>query len=382
MGTTRQCVYLTLVLIGIVPAVTYGAPTCAGSLPSGCRCATDRDIAAGLPAGKPVCSADVQATNADASGEAKQYLKSLIQGGRCGPYQTSVEQLNPQFAICAARFLKDATAREPRLRIVSAFRSAQHQAYLCGGGCGQVNGPCAAAGQSKHQQGIALDLTTGTYILPASLKQMARGYGLHFPVRNDSGHMEPVPGANCADPNFRPTDTTTSNMPLGLDNTLRNALQANSFSNTQPLPLTTPVNQAQQQSLNSAFFPVGAPSGSLNFVNTGNGSSVADTLQNLVTGTSTTPTSSTSGGVPVTINTSDVAYLTPPSIPPHTSQQYAPTPGIGSPQTFTSPDLALPPLSQNPNTIQATLNEMRSQLTSVLAYLRPFGRLGAGEVQE
>ena len=207
------------------------------------RPATQNDVDAHedkIKLGDPICPRDEQTVAPD-SGRAKRELDSMWCGDRaprCGPYQTDVNQLNPQFSICAQRFLEAVRKKDPSICMVSAFRSTAHQGYLCSGGCGRVNGPCAAAGNSKHQQGLAIDIVKkGFNTLPGWVHAMAQGYGVRFPVRNDDGHFEPTPGFNCADPNFRPTDTARNMTPSsGLTNALRGIVSPAQPFAQQPPP--------------------------------------------------------------------------------------------------------------------------------------------------
>jgi len=183
----------------------------ADDCPAGTRPATAADIPLMTQAGIPnavvgMCwnASDPNVGQTDA--QAKQTLNTMWCGGRaasCGPYTSTVDGLDPKFATCAAKFLQAVRQRDPSICIVSAFRSTAHQAYLCGGGCGVVNGPCAAAGKSMHQQGLAIDIEKpGMNTLPAFVHQMAQqGGGVSFPVRNDDGHMQPA-GGDCSTPGY------------------------------------------------------------------------------------------------------------------------------------------------------------------------------------
>lgn len=314
--------------------------------------------------------------------------------------QTSVSTLksgiDPVLACRLTKLFEFGRQNGCSFQINSAFRDEADQARACTNVCGNPRGcakGCAPPGDSCHQYGLAIDVTGSQQCL-LWLRRVSPQFELHFPYNGNHIQCKEHKVASCSrstpscngsvqittDPRNL-SGPNASSAPLGLDAVFRNALGQQS-----PPPLSAPLNTTQQNSLNSAFSPVGTPSGSLSFVNTGTsgGTSVADTLQNMLTQPTTTATPSTPGPVPVTISTTDVAYLTPPPAPPSTQtpQPYVPTPGIGSSQTFTSPDLALPPLSHNQSTVQAALNEMRAQLASVLTLLQPFGGLGLGEVHE
>lgn len=217
--------------------------TFADDCPAGNVLITDATRADATAAGIPTSATcwNPGDTNAGAAtGEAKQYLTSILKGGSCGPYRTTAEGLDPRFAICAANFMKALRAKDPNFYVISMYRSAAHQAFLCGGGCGRVNGPCAPAGGSKHQQGIAIDISNGQYIVPDWVHQMGQGYGIIFPVRNDSGHFQPQPGSNCADPNFKPTDTSGV-VGAPFDQQIRRALGLNPPPPPAPQVQTTPT---------------------------------------------------------------------------------------------------------------------------------------------
>src|SRR3989344_4266915 len=403
-------------------------------LPQGCRQPTAADIAAGLPPDRPVCAPD-SATVGD-SGEAKRFLASIMRGGSCGPYRSTVEQLNPGFAVCAARFLKEVKQRDPRLRIVSAYRSTAHQAFLCGGGCGRVNGPCAAAGSSKHQQGRAIDISVGTHIVPGWIQAMGRGYGVHFPVRNDSGHMEPM-GGNCADPNFRPTDTGGRPPTSGIAGAARQALNIPPYDQSfglaaQPagqssqemctlpdgwvVPCSTIANRggapaqggtsvggAPAQSLPASQQPLSylqepapvsnlitPPAANIPIVPGSERPSATTTKYSVIeqigflAAPEQAPTATTTPFV-LTVSARDAAFIT------QTQQRPAPTPNDTvylppegtAQQTFTSPDLSLNPPSGSPagarSATQTILAQFRDILSKALQLLRPFGRIHGPE---
>lgn len=384
------------------------------------------DIAAGYPAGAYVCPNDYKTTGiTPESGEAKQYLASLLKGGSCGPYRTTAEGLDPRFSICAARFMKDLRAKNGSFYIVSMFRSAPHQAYLCGGGCGRVNGPCAAAGSSKHQQGLAIDISNGQYIVSDWVHQMAVGYGVRFPIRGDSGHMEPIPGSNCADPNFKPTDTVGNLTPSSaLTNAIRRALgmpQQPPPPSPQMSPTPTQPSLTQPPPLgtqNTTALPVGtcAPqfycSGSTYYYRSSScvdqmyqtcqygcansttcalGPAASSTNQNTNTNTNTIGTSTYDLiGQYANFGTIDIATATPITLNPNTgnatalqppppqSLAYGPAGVIVQPspsqETFTSSDLSNSPLYGQPQSaFLASLNNIKNTLIRILRYLRPFG---------
>jgi hypothetical protein len=59
-----------------------------------------------------------------------------------------------------------------RLRVVSGYRTAGHQAQLCQ----RVTGPCAPPGQSIHQLALAVDVTNWQNALPYLASAYASPY--------------------------------------------------------------------------------------------------------------------------------------------------------------------------------------------------------------
>jgi hypothetical protein len=202
------CISVLSVLL--LSALPVHADTDCSQLGAGYRPATADDAVVKngqIPVG--TCYNPTSAVGIDQTTEqAKQQLNTMWCGGRaasCGPYTTSVDGLDPKFAACAVKFLSAVRQKDPSICMVSAYRSTAHQAYLCGGGCGAINGPCAAAGRSKHQLGLAIDIEKpGMNTLPAFVHQMAQqGGGVSFPVANDDGHMQPASnGGDCSTPGY------------------------------------------------------------------------------------------------------------------------------------------------------------------------------------
>ena len=62
----------------------------------------------------------------EAPAKAKQELEAMWCGrraARCGPYTSSMQELDPKFAVCAAAFITKIRAQDPSICIVSAYRS-------------------------------------------------------------------------------------------------------------------------------------------------------------------------------------------------------------------------------------------------------------------
>ena len=404
----------------LVSLITMRAEAAEG-LPEGCHTATTAEIAAGAPAGYPVCPLDTTAGINEEVGQAKQYLASIIRGGTCGPHRTSVDPLDPKFAICAARFLKDVRARDGNVYIISAYRNTAHQACVCS----KVSGPCASPGRSKHQLGIAIDLSNGQYVLPSWIHAMAPGYGVRFPVRNDSGHMEPTPNSNCADPNFTPTETGQDAVApsSGISDSIRELLGLNNTPSQQQsesmcelpdglrVPCSSIANQGafgsppgQTTSLGGAAIPaqplptsqqplqyLPPPTPVSNMI-------LPEIPQTPASATSSTTTLTTferimrfaeatrvahpaATSAPLILTTSiyDIAKIQPDTssiTPIQEIDTYESPMPPARPDTFVSPELggmSLPHEPQ-PTLYQVALAEMRSTLFTMLEYLKPFGR--------
>lgn len=371
---------------------------------------TAADRAAATAAGIPTTSICWRPNSQFAgreAGEAKQILDAMWCGGRaarCGPYTSSIEQLDPRFAVCAARFLQEVRQRDPTICIASAHRSAEHQEYLCRSGCGRVAGPCAPAGQSRHQSGRAVDIQKPNYnTLPAWVHHMARqGGNISFPVNNDDGHMEPanLNSSDCASAGYV-APGNGGGLIASNDSYFRSGLQSLGYNSQPPLPpqpILPPQPLAQQQPLLNAFQPTTQLIPSTNTQtgvsgqistntnqNTGTSSaiSVADRLLELAFGTSTTPTTSTGNAtsVPLVIIGASIGSVAIINNENPTSTQFSTTGGLAvvGQQTFVSNDLRWQP-QQPPqygtdtySRLVQLYTNLKEVLVKMLEYLRPFG---------
>ena len=340
----------------------------------------------------------------EAPAKAKQELEQMWCGrraARCGPYTSSMQELDPKFAVCAAAFITKIRAQDPSICIVSAYRSSQHQAYLCAGGCGAVSGPCAAAGSSKHQRGIAIDIEKpGNNTLPPFVHQMAQqGGGISFPVRNDDGHMEPN-GGDCSTGGYIAPDSPASPYPQPAQTPAQSAMSSLQKLFTPPSPPQPQANPAAQalaqQPISAAFNPYA-------YISTTSATSVSGT--NPVSSTVTPGSTNSSSGspTPVVDLIQQIAY---PSSTPATTQTtttgspIALNPSLGnavalngvqnstsgvliyattnqnpaSGQTFTSADLgqnSVPAYASN--STFAILENLKQTLLLVMKWLTPFG---------
>ncbi len=442
------------VLVGLplyVPSIAAAAEGTVGSpvgvpsptgVPTGSvRPATENDLpimrAAGFPNPKvgdlwnpndPAAGMDV--------GAAKQYLNTIWCGNKrsqCRGNVSNVEQLNPQFAVCAAKFLKAIRQRDSSVCIISAFRSVAHQQCLCGGG-GHL---CARPGRSKHQQGRAIDLRARNL---AWVHVEARRFGgLGFPVRGDAPHMEPI-GGNCATPGYWPSDPSSvtpypATPSSGLTNAVRNLFNPQEEMCALPgggqVPCSSIANRGAQQPLaqreqpqlqqppplgtqnttpyapgtcapefycaNSTYYyrsstcvdhvyqkcPAGCSATSNTCASTSTSQSSFSAIDQI--GLIAEPTSTPVGAVSdllfeLTISGDDIATLRDETAQSDTIAQddASPLPPPLSQQTFVSSDLRYSQVEQYQpqqlSALQQALATMKDILLRVLAYLRPFGR--------
>ncbi len=340
-------------------------------------------------------------------GEAKQYLNSLPKRplSSCAPpTESNIQRLNDSFAICAARFFKEYTARHGAVYITSAYRDGPSGANKCAGG---VEG-------SNHTIGIAIDVNpanSGLYPTMWSFAKNNPQFGVCFPHEGaDRPHMI-LAGTNggeaakcaklgvskaCDGSNFNPNSikpaTPSASPPTSqLAETIRQALGLQ-----QPQPLAAQPAFPQQQlssaqSPTSAFTPslptptLVAESTSLGTVSPGTSqnpgtpiTSVADRLEELTFGvraTSSSPTQSATT-VPLVINGTDTRSIQ--GVTPTTEvTQLTSTTTVGSTlvqQTFVSRDLnqSAPPAPSSNSRVIQILAQLKTALLKMLEYLQPF----------
>lgn len=210
-----------LILIAILSFLLFVSNAYAADdgLPDGCHIATAAEVAAGAPAGRPVCPADTASGITNEVGQAKAYLNSLPKNAlsSCAPpNEENIRKLNNTFAICAARFLKAYTSSVGGVVITSAFRdgapgsapNGKQSANQCAGG----------ASGSQHQRGLAMDLypQNGDFQKLWDFASQNPQFGVCFPYRGgDRPHMA-LAGANtgeaakCAAQGVRSTCSGTS----------------------------------------------------------------------------------------------------------------------------------------------------------------------------
>lgn len=331
------------------------------------------------------------------AGEAKVYLKSILctadkdnYGGH-GPDGT-IEQLNPKFAECAAKFLKAASAQ---VQGSAKLRSGQPNSICIREGARTVAKQneyvsrgviaCKRGAACEHPSGIAIDVNTSSDDGYRKLHQLAPQFSMNFylPVA-DKYHFVPK-GADCSSAGFRPNDPTANVPPTSqFANTIRQALGMQ-----QAQPQLAPQSAFPQQPISNTQSPTNAfnatlptpsllpESSSLGTASPGaTVSSVADKLEELtfdVKATSSSPAQSATN-VPLIINRSDVGGVrgSTPQLAQSTS-----TTNVGSSmvqQTFVSKDLhqsAPPTPTTNSRAIQI-LSQLKTVLLKMLEYLQPF----------
>lgn len=75
--------------------------------------------------------------------------------------------------------------------ILSGFRSSAQQAELYRRYLNGTGNLAAPPGRSNHEKGLAIDVSPGTGWAPKYINS-ARNFGLHFPVRGEDWHVEPI----------------------------------------------------------------------------------------------------------------------------------------------------------------------------------------------
>lgn len=351
------------------------------------------------------------------AGEAKTYLKNVLcraDGDNYGGYgpDATVDNLNPEFAKCAAKFIRDYSAQ---LSGAVALRSGGGNPICLKEGARTVQKQneyvnrgvlaCKQGARCEHPSGIAIDINTSSQQNYARLHAAACAYGLVFYMgMNDEYHFVPAsnrvgkkdritcpPAAaqiNCADPNFRPqTDLTPSSSPTAtFAQTVRNWLtpqQQVQAIPSQPAMPSQPVSTSQNP-LDAFNPPSITPQLTPTSTNATSTNAAADRLEELAFGGQPTTTNSTATSVPLVVSGSDAAMLTGTQQASTTSVT---TQGVISPSqtTFTSGDLAWQDetVSSNPvSGVQAIIITIRAALNRISQYLVPFGARNSGGMDE
>lgn len=336
------------------------------------------------------------------AGQAKQYLRQILcksngdSFGGAGPDGT-IQNLNPQFAVCAAQFLKFAneTLGVPTC-IKEGFRTVQKQnEYVARGAFA-----CRYGAQCEHPRGIAIDVNTGSRAGYARLHENACQFGVDFYLRfDDQYHFVPLSHSiqrgkssckqqiqtNCLTPGFTPKDmgfgTVPTQSPVSrFTESIRQALGLSTQqpASTQPAVPSQPVSSSQSPI--QAFEPqptTGVSSQIGTSGGTTNATSAADLLEELAFGTGAATSSSFATSVPLVVSGADAAGITSSQNQNNVQQNLPPGVSGISQQTFISGDLSwqkdgvasTPPLTG----MQAILATMKMTLMRILQYLVPFG---------
>lgn len=309
--------------------------------------------------------------------------------------------ISPSLACRLVKFFQYAEKeRGCRLSIISAYRSAQQQADMCGNG----RAGCAAAGRSCHQYGLAVDIGGSDSCVAwarsvlGDVKKNSRAgaqeFKLHFPYSGD--HIQCAENAAAAcNPGTRQCDGSSRIIPelahsapspsAAFSESLRQWFSPPQATPAQPAIPSQPVQQSQNplnafnESTSTGEF--GGVSSQLNTGTMSTGSSTAaDRLEELAFGPKpATSTTSTATSVPLVVSGSNAAVLT--GTQQASTTAVIPTQGVISPSqtTFTSGDLSWQDgtVSSAPvSGVQAILITIRSALTRMLQYLVPFSARG------
>lgn len=193
-------------------------------------------------------------------GEAKAYLRSIVCAhskdnyGGAGPDAT-IQNLNPNFAVCAAKFLKAASA-QMHVCINEGYRTLEKQReyyerYTRGTG-GIACNPSAT--QCEHPRGIAIDVNTVRESDYPRLWNLAPQFGLSFYMRErDKYHFVPA-NSTCASILSGPDGSTGVSVPTALPVSIydfpQHAPTANPFQDPNlsfMLPILQQLSQTQQR---------------------------------------------------------------------------------------------------------------------------------------
>lgn len=344
-------------------------------------------------------------------GEAKTYLKNVLcrpDGDNYGGYgpDGTVDNLNPDFAKCAAKFIRDYSSQ---LQGAMPLRSGGSNPICLKEGARTVQKQneyanrgviaCKQGARCEHPSGIAIDINTSSQQNYARLHAAACAYGLVFYMgMNDEYHFVPAsnrvgkrdritcpPAAaqvNCADPNFRPqTDLTPASSPTAtFAQTVRNWLspqQQVTAAPSQPALPSQPVSTSQNPL--DSFNPIPSTPVTVPTTTATTSNAAADRLEELAFGGQSTTSTATATSVPLVVSGSDAAVLTGTQQASTTSVT---TQGMISPSqtTFTSGDLAWQDetVSSNPvSGVQAIIITIRAALNRIGQYLVPFGTRNA-----
>jgi len=341
-------------------------------------------------------------------GDPYQALKPYISGGIVIPTQSGGSLKNgidPALACRLSKLLAFAHKNSCPARIISGFRSASHQASICGAG----RPGCAAPGRSCHQPGRAVDVSTDC---GGRLRGMAKQFQLHFPYSGN--HIQCLEhrcaGVSCCS---QPCNGGVaidgdggnySAAPMGLGNQFREAMTGQPTGGTgqgggQQQPLPPQPQQPQIPSQPSPLQPTDyfpkTPTPTQPRGTTSSSTldtrfdtyeepppSVGQKLIDLAYGTEEIATTSHATSVPIYIDGSDVAQLDDENgkdtVGGQAPKRFV---QIQPPTTFTSDDLGSGSYSstESGSMLAQALFNIREALLRLLEILRPFGLRNALE---
>ena len=138
--------------------------------------------------------------------QAKQYLQSA----KCSGATIDTQNLNAGFAQCAQKFVQSARSQDPNFCLTSAYRSvAQQQEIIASHAlaagcpttswCSKLSGTVAPAGNSYHQFGLAIDVSSKVLSYQA-IWNLADSQGIENPVslhKSDPLHVQAKAGMQC-----------------------------------------------------------------------------------------------------------------------------------------------------------------------------------------
>ncbi|MEK7155925.1 MAG: hypothetical protein AAB734_03530 [Patescibacteria group bacterium] len=393
---------LLIPVYAVIPASVGAITACPqkGEVPI-----TDRARAriAGIPDTAPCWNPNDPNIGTDVS-EAKTYLRSILckpDGDNFGGKGAdgTIADLNPKFAQCAAKFLKEVSGQlggqKPLLNggggsvcIKEGARTVERQnAYVRRGVIA-----CKKGAACEHPRGIAIDVNTTSSANYQTLHQKAKDYGVIFYLGfQDKYHFVPRT-AECSTAGFRPNDSSgsvgappSSSPSANFSNVIRSALGQQPMLPPQPPLPQQPL--AQMQPISSAFSQpmpgvtpttgseaIGGVSGQL----TGGaaGTSSADILEQLAFGTRATSTQGATSTFGVVINGNDVGGIGTGQRSATTSSTPARTGTAPTQNTFVTNDLSFQATSAfggEQSSFIRILESIRLTLLQMLQYLKPFG---------
>ena len=328
--------------------------------------------------------------------------------------------INPALACRLSKLIQAFETKGCSIRISSAYRSASSQAETCKSICGNPGGcgtGCSAPGNSCHQYGLAVDITSNC---TAQLRQYlgtknpaaqgAQQFKLHFPYSGDhiqcienmvaacsvstrgcdgsvqiNPDLSTIPSASPSSqlsdairramgqqppmppqPPPPPQPTLPAQPTLPTQPTISSEINTSTVANPQITPISDIINNNSNTNTNTKS--ASSSTSTIDLINEFGSDSVSDSIDigkavDIDLNPDTSDAISLDGRKPATIlsATGTLAIYQTLSVP----------------QTFTSSDLANSPLSSSvvgENTfLRNVLQTMKNALLYALNYLKPFG---------